>query len=58
MQDSLETGQRAKVTFQFIRHSEFIRKGMKIIIHEGRTRGMGEIFGLFPLDQDFHEPNR
>ncbi len=57
VQDSLETGQRGKITFRFLKHSEFIRKGWKIIFHEGRTRGMGEITELIPLNTNII-PNR
>ena len=37
-QGLLRTGDRATVTFEFISHPEFIKKGMKLLFREGKTK--------------------
>lgn len=37
-QGILRTGDRAKVTFEFISHPEFLKEGMKLLFREGKTK--------------------
>jgi len=37
-QGILRTGDRAKVQFEFISHPEFVKKGMKLLFREGKTK--------------------
>ncbi|KAJ2801477.1 hypothetical protein H4R20_003655 [Coemansia guatemalensis] len=41
--DTLRTGDRAKVIFQFVRHPEHIAVGSRLIFREGRTKGVGKV---------------
>ncbi|KAJ2609881.1 hypothetical protein H4S08_003861 [Coemansia sp. RSA 1365] len=41
--DTLRTGDRAKVVFQFVRHPEHIAVGSRLIFREGRTKGVGKV---------------
>ncbi|KAJ3817159.1 GTP-binding protein 1 [Lentinula raphanica] len=45
-QGVLRTGDRATVTFEFISHPEFIKKGMKLLFREGKTKGLGVVTEL------------
>ncbi len=44
----LRTGDRAKVTFEFMYRPEFISIGQKFLIREGKTKGIGQIIKLIP----------
>ena len=37
-QGLLRTGDRATVVFEFISHPEFVKKGMKLLFREGKTK--------------------
>lgn len=39
----LRTGDKALVTFRFIKHPEYLRQGMKLVFREGRTKAIGTI---------------
>jgi GTPase len=39
----LRTGDKALVTFRFIKNPEFLRVGSKLIFREGRTKAIGTI---------------
>ena len=39
----MKTGQKAKVTFEFIGHPEYVQSGARIFIREGRCKGIGEV---------------
>ncbi|KAI0031724.1 P-loop containing nucleoside triphosphate hydrolase protein [Vararia minispora EC-137] len=42
-QGLLRTGDRATVQFEFISRPEFVKKGMKLLFREGKTKGLGVI---------------
>lgn len=53
--DELRTGERAVVRFRFIKHTEYIRVGAKLLFREGVTKGIGHVTRLLPgpgLTQD------
>ncbi|TIB70459.1 GTP-binding protein 1 [Wallemia mellicola] len=39
----LRTGDRASVTFEFVKNPEYIKEGMQLLFREGRTKGLGVI---------------
>ena len=39
----LRTGIRARVTFEFMYRSEYIREGTKVLFTEGKTKALGSI---------------
>ena len=45
--DNLRSGDRAKVTFEFIYSAQFIMPGMKFVFREGRTKGVGVVKQVF-----------
>ena len=57
----IRTGDRAIVHFAFLRHPEYVRVGSRFVFREGlfvgladgagRTKGLGKISKLFPLDK-------
>ena len=49
-QDSLEAGERANVRFRFLKHPEFLRVGSRVLFREGRTKGIGQITQLGPVE--------
>jgi len=46
-QGLLRTGDRATVQFEFISQPEFVKKGMKLLFREGKTKGLGVITNTF-----------
>ncbi|CAJ0582698.1 unnamed protein product, partial [Mesorhabditis spiculigera] len=46
----LRTGERDRVTFQFIKFPEFIRPGTKMVFREGRTKAVGTIVKAIPQE--------
>lgn len=48
----IHTNDRASVLFRFLRHPEFVKVGMRLLFREGRTKGIGKITQVFPLQQD------
>lgn len=52
LQDSLRTGQRAKVRFRFIKQPEYIRKGSRIFFREGHTKGVGQVLSVINYNPD------
>jgi hypothetical protein len=44
--DSLRTRDRAKVRFKFLYRPEYLKPGMRMIIREGRIKGIGVIRNL------------
>ena len=42
----LRSKERAKVSFKFLHHGEYIRKGQRIIFREGQARGIGKIIDV------------
>jgi hypothetical protein len=45
-QGLLRTGDRATVTFEFIRRPEFIKEGMKLLFREGKTK-VSDVSSIF-----------
>jgi len=48
----IHTNDKASVLFRFLRHSEYVKVGMRLLFREGRTKGIGKITQVFPLQQD------
>lgn len=46
-EDCLRSGQKSIVTFEFMHHPEYIKKGDTFIFREGSTRGVGIIKNVF-----------
>ena len=42
-QDVLRTGDRARVTFEFMYRPEYLKVGTTILFREGRTKGLGVV---------------
>jgi GTPase len=53
-QEVIRTGDRAKVHFRFMYRPEHIRIGQRIVFREGRTKGIGVVSKVIPLDQTEH----
>jgi len=51
--DVLRTRDKAKVRFQFLYRPEYLKVGMRMIIREGRIKGLGVILNL--VESDFTE---
>ncbi|PSN51832.1 GTP-binding protein 2 [Blattella germanica] len=47
----IHTNDRASVVFRFVRHPEYVKVGMRLLFREGRTKGIGKITQVFPLQQ-------
>jgi len=45
----LRTGDEGTLRFRFMFRPELIHRGMKILFREGRTKGLGEIFKVYPI---------
>jgi GTPase len=48
----IHTNDRASVLFRFLRHPEYVKVGMRLLFREGRTKGIGKITQVFPMQQD------
>jgi len=48
--DTLRSGDRATVAFQWCHRPEYMREGMRIIFREGRTRGIGVVTNIMPAE--------
>jgi GTPase len=48
----IHANDRASVLFRFLRHPEYVKVGMRLLFQEGRTKGIGKITQVFPLQQD------
>uniref|UniRef100_A0A3B4AUL8 Translation elongation factor EFTu-like domain-containing protein n=1 Tax=Periophthalmus magnuspinnatus TaxID=409849 RepID=A0A3B4AUL8_9GOBI len=48
-QEELRTGERAVVRFRFLKHSEYLRVGAKLLFREGVTKGIGHVTRLVAL---------
>ena len=51
-QESLRTGQRAKIRFRFMKQPEYIRQGSRIFFREGHTKGVGQVLNVI-----YHNPD-
>uniref|UniRef100_A0A7E4UZ74 Tr-type G domain-containing protein n=1 Tax=Panagrellus redivivus TaxID=6233 RepID=A0A7E4UZ74_PANRE len=48
----LRTGDRARVMLSFIRHPEYIKEGTRIIFREGRTKAVGIVRKIIPVERN------
>lgn len=48
--ESLRTGDKARVKFRFMFRPEYIKEGARIIFREGRTKGLGVVSKVFPVE--------
>ena len=51
----LKMGDRAEISFRFVKHPEFIEKGSIFFFREGTTRGVGVVKSILHLNED---PNK
>ena len=49
-QECLEVGEKGCVRFRFQCHPEFLHLSAPVLFREGRTKGIGEITKLYPVD--------
>lgn len=45
----LQTNDTASILFRFVSHPEYLHVGMRLLLREGRTKGIGKITQTFPL---------
>ncbi|XP_063231438.1 GTP-binding protein 2 [Bacillus rossius redtenbacheri] len=45
----IHTNDRASALFRFVRHPECVRVGMRLLFREGRTKGIGKVTQVFPV---------
>ncbi|XP_007896494.1 GTP-binding protein 2 isoform X2 [Callorhinchus milii] len=50
--EELRTGEKAVVRFRFIKHSEYLKVGAKLLFREGVTKGIGHVTKLHPTSND------
>mmetsp|Transcript_28154 Transcript_28154/g.57670 ORF Transcript_28154/g.57670 Transcript_28154/m.57670 type:complete len:588 (+) Transcript_28154:145-1908(+) len=50
VKESMRTGDRATVTFEFLFRPEFLTLGANLLFREGRTKGIGRIISLVHID--------
>jgi GTPase len=48
----IHTNDKASVLFRFLRHAEYVKVGMRLLFREGRTKGIGKVTQVFPVEQD------
>jgi len=44
----IRTGDRAKVVFEFLSHSEFVKEGQYILLREAKTKVLGIVTKVLP----------
>ena len=47
-EEHLRTGDKATVRFRFIKNPEYLRKDLRMVFREGRTKAIGTITKLYP----------
>ncbi|XP_077575654.1 GTP-binding protein 2-like isoform X2 [Stigmatopora nigra] len=52
--EELRTGERAAVTFGFLKHPEYLRTGAKLLFREGATKGVGHVTRLLQMAEHDH----
>ncbi|XP_057699470.1 GTP-binding protein 2-like [Corythoichthys intestinalis] len=52
--EELRTGERATVTFCFLKHPEYLRTGAKLLFREGVTKGIGHVTRLLQAAEHDH----
>ncbi|KAJ2159736.1 hypothetical protein GGF46_002815 [Coemansia sp. RSA 552] len=53
--DLLRTGDRARVTFNFIAHPEYLSLGSRLVFREGTTKGVGKVVRVLTPDEERKE---
>ena len=48
--ESLEAGEKGRIRFRFLKYPEFLRVGRRVLFREGRTKGIGEITKISPVE--------
>ncbi|KAJ2333021.1 hypothetical protein GGI00_002525, partial [Coemansia sp. RSA 2681] len=56
--DTLRTGDRARVVFQFLRHPEYLTEGTRLIFREGRTKGVGKVVRVLNKAEELEAVSR
>ncbi|VDL94973.1 unnamed protein product [Schistocephalus solidus] len=51
--ERLRTGDKAEVRFQFIRRPEYLRKGVRLVFREGKTKAVGTVTETVPYQLVF-----
>lgn len=46
----LQTNDTASVLFRFLSHPEYLHVDMRLLLREGRTKAIGKITQVFPLE--------
>ena len=57
LQDSLSTGEKARVQCRFLHHPEFLRVGSRVVMREGPMKALGHVSRLHPLKPHLFNPN-
>lgn len=52
LQSHIKTNEKARVVFQFKFKPEYLRVGARLLFRDGKTKGVGEVTQIFPLDTD------
>lgn len=53
-QESLAAGEEGLVTFQYLRHPEFLHIGTRVLFREGQTKGVGQITRIIPKHETLY----
>lgn len=48
------TNEQASVLFRFVCHPEYVVPGMQLLFREGKSKGIGEVTQVFPLNKQFN----
>lgn len=48
------TNQEASVLFRLMCHPEYVMAGQRILFREGRSKGIGVVTQVFPLNKQFN----
>lgn len=48
--DSLSANETGSCLFRFVSHPEYIKPGMSLLFRDGRTKGVGCVTQVFPLN--------
>lgn len=53
-QSEIKTNQKAQVVFKFVKQSEYIRVGSRLLFRQGTTKGVGEVIKVYPYTETPH----
>ncbi len=48
--EQVRTGDKTTCRFRFVRHPEFLQPNTRLVFREGRTKAVGTITAIIPLD--------